>query len=97
MCVITVEIAGPKVPPFISETPDKIFLEALHTVDTCRFQGYVSMGGFVTWPTDKLNSYVTDLRVNLEDAYRKPVFVLLSGGRAGLLADVYRKLWRPAS
>ena len=80
MCVITVELAGPNVPPFVTESPNKIFLEALQTVDTCSYRGYANMGGYTTWPTDKLNSYVTDLRVDLEDPYRKRLCFLLSDG-----------------
>ena len=80
MCVITVELAGPNVPPFITESPNKIFLEALHTVDSCSHRGYANMGGFVAWPTDKLNSYVTDLKIDLDDPYRKRSFILPSNG-----------------
>ncbi|KAL8951914.1 MAG: hypothetical protein Q9222_002133 [Ikaeria aurantiellina] len=69
-CDITIEIAGPTLPPFVELVPHQLNVQATSVVQTCTVGGMVSQwGGFLVQRMDLLQEYVADLRVNLDDAY----------------------------
>ena len=72
VCIVSVELAGPKLPRFLTVSPYTIYEAAIKTVEACGPKvGYPPLGGLVTWPPDKLNNYVTALDADLDDPYRK--------------------------
>ena len=70
---MTVGVAGPKVPRFIQLVPRDLILQTVKIFETCNTYrvGGVQTGGFLVQALDPLLRYVTDLTVNLDDAYRK--------------------------
>ena len=53
-------------------SPRALANEAIRIKDSClKAGGKAADGGFLTWKLDTLNKYVTDLRINLDDAYRE--------------------------
>ena len=85
VCAVTVEVAGPKLPRFVTVSPAKIAAEASFIKAGCRESWFnVDVGGFIAWPFHTLRWYVVDMSTNLDDAYRKPRSICIKPPRAKL-------------
>ena len=73
-CATTIEVAGPKLPRFIRAVPSDLVVQAIKIIQECATSSEfitAHIGGFITYPFHRLERYVTDLTVNLDDGYRR--------------------------
>ena len=69
---MTIEVAGPRLPRFVTVNPASIAAEASLLKDGCGQSLFNhDVGGFIAWPFDILGWYVVDMSTNLDDAYRE--------------------------